>query len=228
MTTRAGLRALARGELSDLGAAQVWTDGLLDRWAVEALRAYGRDVPREASATLTSVTAQADYALPADCRRVVRVEHPSGCFRVADPAGGGDCVAVQSPTPTVQGEGGQLAYEVWGAPGGLTLSLRPAPVVSGEGIGVRYLAAYAEPAADGDVLATPTADDHLLVWLVAERALQWLATDESKRQRFERQRGVSTAEAARAYRERYRGELERRGRGVAGRRLVRGSETYKE
>src|SRR5687767_9928685 len=132
MTTRAGLRALARGELSDLGAAQVWTDGLLDRWAVEAIRAYGRDVPREASATLTTLAAQADYALPADCRRVARVEHPSGCFRVADPASGGDYV--DGPGSELWAPSGpvQLAYEVWGAPGALTLMLRPAPAAAGE------------------------------------------------------------------------------------------------
>jgi hypothetical protein len=44
-------------------------------------------------------------------------------------------------------------------------------------------ASYPEPAADADVLTTPSRDDELLVWLVCARALEWIATDEAKRMR---------------------------------------------
>jgi hypothetical protein len=98
--------------------------------------------------------------------------------------------------------------------------LRPAPTTAGESIKVRYLGVWSEPAADGDTLATPALDDALLIWLVAARALQWAATDESKRQRFERQRGVTTAQAAEAYRAEYRRVVNDRAARSAPRRLV--------
>src|SRR5207248_3272186 len=111
-------------------------------------------------------------------------------------------------------------YEVWGVFGTLTLTLRPAPADATDAIKVRYLAVYAEPAADGDTLATPSQDDHLLIWFCCNRALQWLGTDEGKRQRWERTRGMSAQGAAGQYGRDYRSELRRRSRRAAPRRLV--------
>jgi hypothetical protein len=222
MTTRSGLRATIRLELNDGGGTPLWADGLLNEWIAEAIRDYSRNAPKQASTTLSSLAEQEEYALPADCLLVARVEHPAGVFRVPDPAGAGDVVADLSLDgawrPVAQPP--QLGYEVWGPQGARTLSLRPAPGAAGESIVVRYLAAYAEPSADGDTLATPSHDDDLLTWFVCNRALQWLGTDESKRQRFERQRGVSAQAAAGQYEQDYRGELRRRNRRAAPRRLV--------
>jgi hypothetical protein len=221
MTTRAGLRATIRAELNDGGVPQLWGDLQLNEWIVHAIRDYGRHVPRESSATIVGVAGQADYNLPADCLRVARVEHPSGFSRIPDPLGAGDVLAQEL------GTGGwglgavatQLAYEVWGPFGSVVLTLRPAPT-DGTSILVRYLATWAEPSSDSSGLATPSQDDHLLVWYVAEAALQWLSTDESKRQRFERQRGVSTAAAASQYQRGLRREYQRREERAVPRRLV--------
>jgi hypothetical protein len=222
MTTRAGLRATIRAELNDGGVPQLWPDLQLNEWILHAIRDYGRHVPREASASIASVANQADYSLPADCQRVARVEHPTGFFRVPDPLSAGDVLA-QGLGAGGWGPGAvatQLAYEVWGSFGAMTLTLRPAPDDASSPIGVRYLATWSEPSADSSALTTPSQDDHLLVWYVAEAALQWLSTDESKRQRFERQRGVSTTAAAGQYARDYRRELDRRARAATPRRLV--------
>jgi hypothetical protein len=221
MTTRAGLRSSARAELNDSAGTQLWTDALLNEWIVEAMRDFGRDFPKESSATLTSVATQAEYALAADCLRVTRVEHPTGFFRLPDPLSAGDLVdpfALSQGSPRVASS--QLAYEVYGPHGARTLTLRPAPTIAGESIRVHYLAVWAEPAADADTRATPAVDDTLLIWLVAARALRWISTDESKRQRFERQRGVTTAQANESYRAEYRQVVANRAARAAPRRLV--------
>jgi hypothetical protein len=221
MATRAGLRTLIRTELNDSGGTPLWTNGQLDEWLVEAIREYSRALPKEASESLTTVAEQADYSLAADCLLVRRVEHPEGFFRIADFLAGGDLI---DPYLLAQGQpvavATQLSYEVWGPVGSRTLTLRPAPTASGESIAVRYYAAWAEPSADGDEIALPNTEEHLLIWLVASSALQWIGTDEAKRQRFERQRGVSAASALGAYeREWRRAVAERRAR-VTPRRLM--------
>jgi hypothetical protein len=172
------LRALVRQELNDAGGTPAWTDAQLNQWLGEAIRRYSRELPKESSTTIAVVSGQAGYTLPADCDRVLRVEQPSGTVRIA-------------------GERGQPGYRVFGG----RLLLDPAPGATGasQDVQLEYLARYAEPAADGDTLATPAADDDLLIALVCARALGWLDLDEAKRQRFERQRGVSVREVARAY-----------------------------
>jgi hypothetical protein len=217
MTARTALRAIVRAELNDSGSLQLWSDALLNQWLAEAIRDYGRNLPREATQTLVSVANQADYSLAADCQRVVRVEHPADFFRLPDPLSAGDVVDLDAIPKAVAV---QLAYEVWGPFGAMVLSLRPAPTAAGESIRVRYLAVYAEPASDADVLATPAQDDHLLVWFICDRALQWLGTDESKRQRWERDRGITAQRAAGQYERDYRSELRRRQKRAAPRRLV--------
>ena len=182
MTTRAELRARARGELNDGGATPLWPDERLDQWLAEAIRDYGLRLPRQAVAELASVAGQAAYDLPAEVLRLARVEHPQGVIRVE----GGDGATV-------------AGYEVFAG----QLRLAPAPAADGEAIALRYLARYAEPAGDAAPLATPPADDDLLVWYVCWRALGWLSTDEAKRQRFERQRGATAADEAERYRRLY-------------------------
>lgn len=201
MTTRLELRNAIRGELNDGGPVYLWPDARLDRWIAEAVRDYGRHLPREASAVLTSVGGQASYALPTGARAVLRVEYPSGVLRAERPSTGAE-------------DGGGPAYEVYGG----ELVLAPAPEADGEEIKVRYLAEYAAPTTDGETLATPPADDDLLVWFVCARALQWLGTDEAKRQRYERQRGASTLGAAQQYAQDYWAAVRRRQRRM---RMVR-------
>jgi hypothetical protein len=222
MTTRAALRATVRAELNDAGGSPLWSDALLNQWLAEAIRDYGRSVPRESSTSIAAVANQADYSLPADCQRVVRVEHPTGFFRVPDPLSAGDFVdpftlSQARPTHPIAE---QLSYEVWGVFGAITLTLRPAPTDATYAIKVRYHAVFAEPAADGDTILTPAQDDDLLQWFVCNRALQWLGTDESKRQRWERDRGASAQGAAGQYERDYRAEIRRRARRAAPRRLV--------
>ena len=219
MTTRAGLRGLVRAELNDSGGTTLWTDGQLNQWVLEVLRRYSEDFPKEATQTIASVASQADYSLSADCLRVVRVEHPTGFYRIPDPLSAGD-MTWDDPAIVKPLEPLQLAYEVWGAHGLRTLTLRPAPADAADAIRVRYLATWSEPAADGDTLATPGRDDQLLVWLVCRAALTWIGTDEAKRQRFERERGASAAGQAGEYWGRYIDELKLRGRRAAPRRLV--------
>jgi hypothetical protein len=219
VTTRAGLRAKVRQELNDSGVPQLWLDLQLDEWVLQAIRDYGRHQPKEASQTIASVADQADYNLAGDCQRVARVEHPTGFFRVPDPLSAGD-VTFDDPSQVKPLAPMQLSYEVWGPQGARVLTLRPAPADASDNIKVRYLASWAEPSLDADVLATPAPDDQLLVWYCCARALAQLGTDESKRQRWERDRGASVQGQAFYYRGLYDVELERRAKRAAPRRLV--------
>jgi hypothetical protein len=202
MTTRLELRARVRAELNDAGGTPLWSDAALNQWLDEAIREYGEHLPREASVNLTSVAGQAEYALPVDLDRVLRVEHPDGAFRVAARSAGGDVTAVDAIDRSFL----TGAYDAWGG----QLELHPAPDASGEAIRVRYLAAYAAPTSDGATLTTPMRDDAVLMWSVCSRALRWIDTDESKRQRFERERGASAHQAANEYQREVRAAYARR------------------
>src|SRR6476469_4247506 len=134
MTTRDRLRASVRAELNDTAGVSLWADSPLNGWRAQALREYSRALLKAVSQSITTVADQADYALAADCLRVARVEHPSGFFRIPDPLSAGD---VQDPFAVALQErpvwvSSQLAYELWGPLGALTLTLRPAPTASGE------------------------------------------------------------------------------------------------
>lgn len=215
MATRLDVRTLVRDELNDNGSVKVWSDAILNGFILEAIRDYGREVGNEASATIASVANQPNYSLPAGMMQVVRVEHPAGYFRVPSPYRAGD----EEPAPgrMIGLAPGELVYEVWSN----TLYLSPAPAASGENIVVRYVAAYTEPANDATVLNVPDVELPALVYFSCFRALRWIATDESKRQRFERQRGADPAEASKEYRELYDAMLrQRRASRVSARRLV--------
>jgi len=178
VTTRAQLRATIRSELNDSGGTPLWADALLNEYLAQAIRRYGEQIPEEASATITVVADQAAYALPARFLAAIRLEQPDDTERIGDP---------RHP----------WSYRVFAG----QLMLDPAPTQAGsdQNVTLDYLRWYAEPTADGDALATPSQDDDVLVALVCARALAELATDESKRQRFERQRGADPREAAASY-----------------------------
>ena len=46
MATRATLRTAVRAELNDGGTTQLWSDALLNEWLAEAIRDYGRRLPK--------------------------------------------------------------------------------------------------------------------------------------------------------------------------------------
>ncbi len=202
MTTRAELRARIRAELNDAGAVPLWGNGQLDQWITEGLRALARDgVGLEKATTLASVAEQASYALPADVVEVLRVEHPAGFFRKPVPFAAGDVAPEAELFPSDAGlRPGELLYDVYGG----QLVLSPAPDGSGEAIVVRYVGAYAEPSGDGSVLDVAARDEDALVLWACARALRWIGLDESKRQRFERQRGASPAFLQGEYDRQYR------------------------
>ncbi len=199
MTTRAQLRTTIRTELNDSGGTPLWSDALLNEYLAQAIRRYGEQLPEEASSTITVVADQAAYALPARFQQVMRVEQPNGTERVGDP---------RHP----------WSYRVFA--GQLVLDPAPAQAGGDQDVTLDYLRWYAEPTADGDTLATPSQDDDVLVALVCARALAELATDESKRQRFERQRGADPREVAAAYERRAAERLTLRARRVRGGALV--------
>ena len=79
MPTLAEARARLRRGLEDTDpVAPLWSDAELNEWLAVAAREYGARFPREATVTIAAVGGQAEYALPADARRVLRVESPVG------------------------------------------------------------------------------------------------------------------------------------------------------
>jgi hypothetical protein len=198
MTTRADIRTRTRDELNDDASVKVWSDGLLNRWIGEAVRDWSRVVPRDRTWQTTSTANDPSYPLPADVLEVVRVEHPPGVFRTRSGLRDGDV----SPSADLSGLGiwsglkpAQLNWEQWAG----EVVLIPAPDVTGETIEVRYKGAYTEPTDDVTALEIAASDEEALVLYACGRALQWIALDEAKRQRFERQRGASASEAASLY-----------------------------
>jgi hypothetical protein len=196
-STRAQWRALVRAELGDQGATPLWADALLNEWLNEAIRDFARQVPREASLSLTTVAAQADYALPNGLIEVVRVEHPADVMRTFAPLVGGD--RRTSGTDRVDRVASPYTYDVWGG----ALILDPAPTANGESVLVRYTQQRAEPAADTDPLPVEQPDTDLLLLHVCARAMTLISTQEGKRQAFERDRGQTAAAQAAAYQQRH-------------------------
>ena len=183
MTTRAQLRSTIRTELNDSGGAQLWTDVVLNELITQAIRTYGRKLSKEARTTITVIASQEAYNLPADFVKAARVEQPDDTVRVLSPRS-----QVSSRTS------GPGTYRIWA--GQILLNPIPAAAGSDQNITLEYYARYAEPTADGDTLATPASDDDVLVALACADAMRWINADEAKRQRFERQRGVSVSQVA--------------------------------
>jgi hypothetical protein len=111
---------------------------------------------------------------------------------------------------------GGLWYELWGG----ELVLTPAPETTGEAIAVRYVGAYIEPSIDASVLDVATRDEDAIVAHVCAHAMEWIGADETKRMRFERERGASPADSRRQFEGRYAAARGRRLAGVRARRLV--------
>ena len=214
---RGSWRADCRAELGDEGATKLWSDALLNRWLNEAIRDFGRVVPREETAMLTTVAGQAAYDLPLGLVEVVRVEHPSNVFRTFEPRYGGDWRQGTDVALGEEGPGSRYGYDVWEG----QLVLEPAPGASGESIVVRYTTRRAEPTADTDPLPVEGGDVELLTLYVCGRALAWVSGQEAKRQAFERERGASAADLTGGYQARYQAALANRQRtGARARRLV--------
>jgi hypothetical protein len=216
MTTRADVRTRARDELNDNGAVKVWSDGLLNRWIGEGLREWSRVVPRDRTWQTTSTANDPSYVLPSDVLEVVRVEHPPGVFRVRGGLRDGD---VSSSADLGEWTGlrpAQLLWEQWGG----EVVLIPAPDASGQAIEVRYKGAYSVPADDVTALEVVATDEEALVLYACARALQWIALDEAKRQRFERERGADPVVARQAYEQGLRAMARERQGGVRPRRIV--------
>ena len=137
MVTLGEARARVRRALEDTdAAAPVWSDTELNEALATAHREYGARFPREVTVTLAAVAGQTDYALPADARRVLRVESPGG-----------------QPLPRRAASVGHEpgAAQSWAFSGGLVrLGLPPgAPLV------VLYRGLYLFPAGDGGDLGLP-------------------------------------------------------------------------
>lgn len=216
MSTRATLRTTIRAELNDSGGTALWATALLDRWIADAIRAWSRDVPRERTWSQTTTANVASYAVPADWMDGVRVEHPSGYYRMRGAFAGGDVDpgALITVDPSIKP--GALLWDVWA--GNLVLS--PAPGASGETVSVRYLAQYTAVTDDVTTVDVPAAEESALVWWTAARALEWLGMDEARRQRFERDRGADPLGVQRAYDQRYARMVRERNSGVRQRRAV--------
>ncbi|MGE3273372.1 MAG: hypothetical protein AB7P40_31855 [Chloroflexota bacterium] len=219
MTTRADIRTRARDELNDNGATKLWSDVLLNRWIGEAIREWGRVAPRDGTWQTTSTASDPGYALPSDVQEVVRVEHPPGVFRVRGGLRDGDTTPTADLSTLGRWSGlrpAQLTWEQWGG----EVVLIPAPDATGEAIEVRYKGTYTVPADDVTALDVATADEDALVLYACARALQWVALDEAKRLRFERQRGADPSASYQAYDREFQQLVRQRRGGVRPRRLV--------
>ena len=216
MTTRAELRQRIRDELNDTASATLWSDGLLNQWIVEGLRELGRRIGLEKTTSLTSVASQEAYGLPVDMLEVTRVEHPASVMRVPGGLRSGDVTTGEGGTGGLEATASPSRYELFGG----QLVLVPAPATSGDEIRVRYRGAYAEPSTDVAVLDVPSRDEDLVVAYACGRALQWVGTDEAKRQRFERSRGADPSVLRREYERNLVRMLRERRSHVGTRRLV--------
>lgn len=180
MSTRAQLRQSIRDELNDNSSVKLWSDAQLNQYIVEAVRAYSRELPKETTTTISVVADQEAYSLPSDFDRAIRVEQPDDRLREHDPT-----------------ERSAWSYRIFASQ--IILDPKPTSAGSTQNVTLSYLARYAEPAADADVIATPASDDDMLIRLACALALRWISTDEAKRQRFERTRGTSAMGMADAY-----------------------------
>ena len=219
MTTRADIRTHTRDELNDNATVKLWSDALLNRWVGEALREWARVVPRDRTWQTTSTANDPTYVLPGDVLEVVRVEHPPGIFRTRGGLHDGDV----SPSADISDLGGwsglrtaRLTWEQWGG----EIVLIPAPDASGEAIEVRYKGAYTVPSDDVTALEVATDDAEALVLYVCARALQGIALDEAKRQRFEWRRGADPSTVRLEYERRVQAMVRQRRGAIRPRRIV--------
>ncbi len=191
MTTLADLRAALRALLNDtIPGSYLWSDAALNLHINDAIRSYSASFPRHEETSLSTVAGQAEYGLPPDCIRVVRI-----------------CISEYGGVPLQ--EGGDAfgeGYEVYGG----KLLLLPAPPESGWEIAVRYLAAHALLALDVEASTVPAADEDLLLALAASQAIASLMVEEVKRQLLEGRMGQPASMAAEFHGRRYEDGVRKR------------------
>src|SRR5436853_6244386 len=85
MTTRTTLRTTIRTELNDSGGTTLWSDAVLNEFINQAIRSYSRELPKQATATITVVAGTDAYSLPSDFVKAIRVTQPDDTIRVPDP-----------------------------------------------------------------------------------------------------------------------------------------------
>lgn len=213
MTLRSALRQAIRDELNDNTATKLWADALLNEWINEAIRDYSRQLPEELQLTITAIADQTDYALPARFINATRVEQPKHTLRL--PALGNRAPGTTGPLMDLESRvtrGQRFTYRVFG----LEIILDPAPGGTGgdHDIRLEYTRYWAEPAADGDTISTPATDDEILIALVAQRAMEYLTTDEAKNLAYEARRGARVDTIADRYRARANRAFESRARRI--------------
>jgi len=193
VSTLLDLRSALRLLLNDAAAAgYLWSDGQLNRFINDAVKAVSVELPREAVAEVVTVAGQGEYALPAGLLRVVRVwdvETGSELVEAGDAYGYG--------------------YRVFGG----KLRLLPVPAVGGRSYLVDCLEYHQELAQDGAVCTVGGGDEELVLMRAAAMAVTGLGTDEAKRRRFEERAGQASGTAAVGYLASYAA-------GVAGRKRV--------
>jgi hypothetical protein len=175
MTTRMDLRASLRERLEDNGAAPLWSDAALNAWLGEAVRLYGVQVPRQATAATAAVTAGATtIALPAGVAAgaVVAVRNAAGATvpRHDD--------RLPGPAPS-NARGASQGWRAWGD----TLRLRRAAAGPDE-LGpwsVDHLSGRELLGNDLDPQPVEAGDEPVIVALAAAMALARRAVESGKR-----------------------------------------------
>ena len=202
MATLAELRSRLRVLLNDNAAeGYLWSDAALTLHLNDAIRDYGRSLPRQMELSITTVAGQGEYDLPVDCLVVTQIG-------VADTTGQCDW---QSP---LQENG--AGYGVYGG----RLILSPTPTEAGVPLRVRYLAPHAALVDEGDLSTVPAADEELLLAFACAEALQGLSMEEAKRQRLDGQVGQAAKATAALYRQQYERGIRSRAARVREGRLV--------
>jgi hypothetical protein len=179
--TLAGLRAQMR---TFVRSAADWSDGDLDRFIADAIRAYSAEFPRQWRHVLTLTTGTQSYALPGGhgFMGMVAVEYPTG----EDPSRFLDLVDEWSP---YFGGGGQ-AYALRSGPGDDVTATADGDagaivfaetVVTGESAVLVYNGLHHIPAvgADTDIITVPERHFEAIAAFVEFRCHAELTADES-------------------------------------------------
>jgi hypothetical protein len=205
VSTLAELRSALRVVLNDgdQAAGYMWSDGQLNRYLADAVRAYGRHFPRELATSFAIVDGQATYPLPDGCDRVVRAE----------------IVAAGNSEGELLVEGGDAygwGYRVFG--GALILTETPRAAL-GE-LKVEYAGAHADLVDDHTASSVPAGDEEMLLALAAAKAADSLVADDAKRAQFEGRAGRSAVDASAGYSAGWESAVRTKGRRMRAGRLV--------
>jgi hypothetical protein len=188
MTTRLELVERIRLELGDgMGPNYVWSDALLAEYVREALREWSLVRPARRQVSMLGAIGQRDFVLNAEVvpNGVVSVEWPlgvllaKGATQAQAPRWGWDVVTASTGSFWFY----EQAYELVENGTQALVRLRYPLTAAGtnEPIVITYLAYYAAPQQDSDVLEVASADETALVWFVCGRAYRWLDEQRAKR-----------------------------------------------